>query len=171
MANMEASLFLYMQDRFGWDVQKSSFGFAYVGVCIAFTQGFLVRRLLPLYGERVLLVAGFLFFTFGMLFTGLSPWIWLLAVAMTALALGNGFINPSVSGSISLLTPAHEQGEVLGVNQSLAALARIIGPLMGGYAYMHVAQSFPFFAAAGLSAVGLLFIWLVRAKLPQAARL
>jgi MFS transporter, DHA1 family, tetracycline resistance protein len=170
MANMEASLFLYMQDRFGWGVEKSSYGFAYVGICMAITQGFLVRRFLPIYGERRLLVAGFVFFMAGMLFTGLSPWIWLLAVAMTALALGNGFINPSVSGSISLLTPAHEQGEVLGVNQSLAALGRIFGPLMGGYAYMHLTHSFPFFAAAGLAALGLASIWRVRAQLPQAGK-
>jgi MFS transporter, DHA1 family, tetracycline resistance protein len=170
MANMEASLFLYMQDRFGWGVEKSSYGFAYVGICMAITQGFLVRRFLPIYGERRLLVAGFVFFMAGMLFTGLSPWIWLLAVAMTALALGNGFINPSVSGSISLLTPAHEQGEVLGVNQSLAALGRIFGPLMGGYAYMHLTHSFPFFAAAGLAALGLASIWRVRAELPQAGK-
>jgi len=86
------------------------------------------------------------------------------------MAVGSGFINPAVSGSISLLTPAHEQGEVLGVNQSLAALARIIGPLMGGYAYMHVAHTAPFFMAAGLSAVGLAFIWLARARIPQAAK-
>jgi multidrug resistance protein len=47
MANMEASLFLYMQDRFGWGVRQSSYGFAYVGICIAFTQGYLVRKYLP----------------------------------------------------------------------------------------------------------------------------
>jgi len=170
MANMEASLFLYMQDRFGWDVRMSSYGFAYVGLCIAFTQGYLVRKYLPKYGERSLLIAGFVFFIIGMLFTGLSPWIWLLAVAMTALALGNGFVNPAISGSISLLTPAHEQGEVLGVNQSLAALARIIGPLMGGFGYAHVAQSSPFLAAAVLAALGLVIVWRVRARLPQAGR-
>ena len=170
MANMEASLFLYMQDRFGWGVRESSYGFAYVGVCIAFTQGYLVRKYLPIHGERGMLVAGFVLFILGMLFTGLSPWIWLLAIAMTAMAVGSGFINPAVSGSISLLTPAQEQGEVLGVNQSLAALARIIGPLMGGYAYMHVAHTAPFFMAAALSAVGLAFIWLARARIPQAAK-
>jgi hypothetical protein len=41
---------------------------------------------------------------------------------------------------------------------------------MGGYAYMHVAQSAPFFMAAGLGAVGLAFIWLARARIPQAAK-
>ncbi len=58
-----------------------------------------------------MLVAGFLLFILGLLFTGLSPWIWLLAIAMTALAVGSWFINPVTWSSISLaLTPAHEQG-------------------------------------------------------------
>ncbi len=170
MANMEASLFLYMQDRFGWGVRQSSYGFAYVGICIAFTQGYLVRKYLPSHGERRMLIAGFLFFICGMFLIGLSPWIWLLAVAMTALALGNGFINPAVSGSISLLAPAHEQGEVLGVNQSIAALARIIGPLMGGYMYDHVSRSSPFYAAALMAAAGLVIVWRARAGLPQVGR-
>ena len=170
MANMEASLFLYMQDRFGWGVRQSSYGFAYVGICIAFTQGYLVRKYLPSHGERRMLIIGFLFFICGMLFVGLSPWIWLLALAMTALALGNGFINPAVSGSISLLTPAHEQGEVLGVNQSIAALARIIGPLMGGYIYDHVSRPSPFYVAALMAAAGLAIVWRARAGLPQVGR-
>ncbi|MCB0350063.1 MAG: MFS transporter [Bdellovibrionales bacterium] len=170
MANMEASMFLYVKDKFYWDVKTASYGFAYVGVCIAFTQGVLVRKLMPRYGERILLVAGFIFFTLGMFVIGLSDWVWLLAIAMTSLALGNGMINPSVTGGLSLLTPPTEQGEIIGVNHSLAALARIIGPAVGGYIYMHISMSSPFYLAAGLGVAGLLFVWKARNSIPNAGK-
>lgn len=170
MANMEASMFLYVKDRFDWDIKMASYGFAYVGICMAFTQGFLVRKLMPRYGERILLVVGFIFFSVGMFTIGLSEWIWLLAIAMTALALGTGLINPSVSGGLSLLTSPTEQGEIIGVNHSLAALARIIGPAIGGYIYMHISIGAPFYLAGGLGAAGLLFIWRVKKRIPNAGK-
>ncbi len=170
MANMEATLFLFVQDRFGWGIRLASFGFAYVGVCIAVTQGLLVRKILPRIGERGMLVTGFLFFTIGMLLTGFSQSIAWLAVSMTLLALGNGFVNPSLNGGISLLTPPTEQGEVMGVSQSLAALARILGPPLGGFLYMHFAQATPFLFASSIGAVGFLLVWLVKNRIPNAGR-
>ena len=44
---------------------------------------------------------------------------------------GFAFVNPSVSALISRRADADRQGEVLGVNQSFASLARILGPLAG----------------------------------------
>ena len=171
MANMEAAMFLFMKDRFEWGVQESSYGFAYVGLCIAFTQGFLVRKLLPRYGERVLLVVGLVVFTLSMFLIGISQSIPLLALAMTLLALGNGFINPAISGGISLLTEASEQGEVMGVSQSMAALARILGPPVGGFIYSSVAITSPFFLACGLGLIGFIFIFGIRHRLPNEGKI
>jgi MFS transporter, DHA1 family, tetracycline resistance protein len=170
MASMETTLFLFVNDRFGWDVQKASFGFAYVGLCIALTQGVLVRKILPKIGERKMLIMGFIAFSSSMLMIGVSHVIWLLAIAMTLLAFGNGFISPALAGGLSLLTPKDEQGVVIGVNHSLAALARIIGPIVGGFIYMHVSQGAPFYLAGSLGFAGLLVIWLVRKKIPNAAK-
>ena len=50
-----------------------------------------------------------------------------LAIAVTGFA----FLNPSVSALVSRRTSADRQGEVLGVNQSANALARILGPVVG----------------------------------------
>lgn len=168
MANMEATLFLFVHDRFGWSAQMASYGFAYVGICIAITQGLIVRKVLPRVGERWMLVSGFLFFTLGMLLVGVSDSIAVLTVAMTVLALGNGFVTPSLNGALSLLTSAHEQGEVLGVGHSLAALARIFGPPLGGFLYMKLAQTAPFLFAGALGAIGFFIIWFVREKIPMA---
>ncbi len=166
MASMEATLFLFVQDRFSWSLQKASYGFAYVGICIAFTQGYLVRKLLPKFGERTMLTSGVLMFSTSFVLIGLAHSIWFLAIAMTLLALGDGLLMPALSGSLSLLTDQHEQGEVMGVNQSMSAMARIFGPPIGGILYGRVAMVSPFYFSALLGYVALSMIWLNRHRLP-----
>lgn len=170
MANMEATLFLFVQDKFNWSTQTASYGFAYVGVCIAITQGLLVRKILPKIGEKNLLIIGFIFFTIGMGMISISVSVPFLALAMTIMALGSGFISPSMSGSLSLLSSPAEQGEVMGVSQSLSALARIFGPPLGGLLYAKISMTAPFVFAGLLGAIGLLIIWIIKANIPQAGK-
>lgn len=58
MPLMEVMLFPFVGDRFQWGFVESGLGFAVVGLVMAFTQGFLVRRLMPVWGERRTLVVG-----------------------------------------------------------------------------------------------------------------
>jgi DHA1 family tetracycline resistance protein-like MFS transporter len=59
---------------------------------------------------------------------------WLIAflfMALTAAVIGFAFLTPSAQALISRRTSADRQGEVLGVNQSASAMARILGPVFG----------------------------------------
>jgi multidrug resistance protein len=57
-SNLEVVASLFLQDRFGFDAEQSGYVFAYIGVLIAFAQGFLVGRLARRHGEpRLLLTA------------------------------------------------------------------------------------------------------------------
>lgn len=150
LANIEASLFLLVQDRFHWNMTHASFGFAFVGVIMAFTQGFLIRKLLPIFGERQLLRTGGLLFSLGILITGFSHSLSLTAFAMVLLALGNGLFNPSVLGLVSINSSQEEQGEVLGVMQSLSALSRITGPPIGGWLYQSFGSGMPFYFGSAI---------------------
>jgi MFS family permease len=55
----------------------------------------------------------------------------LLFIGLTAAVVGFAFLTPSAQALISRRTPADRQGEILGVNQSSAAMARILGPALG----------------------------------------
>jgi MFS family permease len=156
MAHMEASLFLFVQDRFAWNLMTASFGFAYIGVIMVLTQGVLIRKLLPLFGEARLLLIGQICSAIGFIGIAITPSVSLLAIAVTFLGLGNGLATPSLSGSVSLLTKSDEQGRMLGINQGLAALGRIIGPVTGGYLYQMLGTGAPFLVAAGLISCGFL---------------
>jgi MFS family permease len=52
-------------------------------------------------------------------------------LVMTLAVIGFACITPSVQALISLRIEPSQQGEILGVNQSGAALARILGPFVG----------------------------------------
>jgi multidrug resistance protein len=169
MAMMEPMMFLYMKEKFGWDLKTSSFGFAYVGVIMVLTQGVLIRRLLPLLGERVLLVGGLIAAGVGLLGIATAGSVWEMAFAVTMLGLGTGLSNPSITGSISLTAATTEQGLIIGVTQSLASLSRILGPDSSGRLYSSQ-TNLPFLVGAGLVVVALVLVAARWSSLPQSAR-
>ena len=71
-----------------------------------------------------------------------------LALISGFLSIGTGMLQPTILSLISDVTPDHEQGVTLGVNQSLSALARVMGPLWGGFAFEFLGYQFPFLTGA-----------------------
>jgi len=71
-----------------------------------------------------------------------------LALISGFLSIGTGMLQPTLLSLISDVTPDHEQGVTLGVNQSLSALARVAGPLWGGFAFEFLGYPFPFLTGA-----------------------
>lgn len=167
MPLMEVMLFPFVSDRFGWGFVKSGMGFAVVGLLMAFTQGFLVRKLLPRWGERKLLTFGMLFMGASFLMIAGSETISFLAAAMVFLAIGNGFVRPSLLGMVSLSAQDRRQGAVMGASQSAASLGRILGPILGGWLYTHYGMGSPFVAAGAVTAIGFFAILLQYSKLPD----
>ena len=170
MSAMETSLVLYMKDHFGWGIRETSFGFAYIGVMMVLTQGLIVRRLLPKVGERTTLRWGLLFFALGLGGIAFAPTIGWMAVTMTFLALGTGLSNPSITGSISLLSNPAEQGAALGATQSLASLGRIVGPVFGGWMFEKFTEQSPFLLSGGLAILALAIIIKMGGQVPNAAQ-
>ncbi|MES2802762.1 MAG: MFS transporter [Bdellovibrionota bacterium] len=167
MAMMEATLVLYMKDRFNWSIKEVSFGFAYIGVIIVFTQGYLVRKLIPRFGEKNLLRVGLFLMAVGFVGIGLAESIPMMGVVMTFLSLGNGLTNPAILGSVSLLVPAEEQGVAMGTTQSLSALGRVIGPAVGGFLFQSAAKNSPFLLAGGLTFFALSIVYMIYQSLPD----
>lgn len=170
MSTMEATLVLFMKDKFGWGLKEVSFGFAYVGLMIVLTQGFLVRRLLPKFGERNLLRLGLISMSLGFLGIAAAHSLFAMAITQTLLALGVGFVNPATLGSISLLTDAKEQGAALGTTQSMASLGRIIGPALGGAVYGAWYIESPFILSGLFTLIGLMIIIAIFKTIPIAGQ-
>jgi len=154
-AALEATLSLWSSRRWSFSPAEVAFLFAYLGVIATLVQGFLVGPLSRRLGEWRLAMLGLATFTGGMVLLPLAPGHGVLGVALAALAFGQGTASPSIAALISRGTAASEQGRVLGVSQSLSALARVIGPIWGGYTFARIGIGAPFFTGALSASVGL----------------
>jgi MFS family permease len=131
----EASRFEITRETMG----KNFLVFAYVGLVLVLIQGLVYRRFVRRIGEVRFMQWGIGLMAVG-LFGAVAVLLWrtemgglLLPVAlavMTVAVVGFAFLTPSVQALISRRSDPARQGEVLGVNQSAAALARILGPMV-----------------------------------------
>ena len=167
MALMEVMLFVFVHDRFGWSQTTAGYAFAYIGVIMVMTQGYFIRRWIPKFGEKNVLLVGLVAMAIGFLAIGPSHSVGSLAVAMTILAVGNGCMRPPIMGIVSILADEDQQGLVMGVMQSMASVGRILGPPLGGWLYQELSDSAPFFVAGILTTGALLLYWPLFGKIPR----
>ncbi len=167
MPLMEVMLFPFVSDRFQWGLVESGLGFAVVGLIMAFTQGYLVRKVIPKWGERKTLTHGMFIMGFSFFLIALSYSIYTLAFAMFLLAIGHGLSRPSLLGMISIASKDDEQGEVMGSSQSASSLGRILGPMLGGWLYTHMGMGSPFVLAGILTMLGMLGAFAMYQQLPD----
>jgi MFS transporter, DHA1 family, tetracycline resistance protein len=170
MSTMEATLILFMKAKFNWGIKEVSFGFAYIGVMIIITQGFLVRKLIPKFGEKQVLRTGLVLMSMGLSGIAIAESLTVLAITQTLLALGMGFTNPATLGSISLLTDPNEQGAALGTTQGMASLGRIIGPAVGGALFGSLTIESPFILSGCMTMIALFVVITIFKEIPNAGQ-
>ena len=125
---------------------------AFCGLVGAAVQGGLIGRLVKTCGEKKLI-------GYGLLLLGVSLFLlpqfeqvsWLMA-GLALFALASGVYRAPTFGLISLNASSREQGEVLGVTQSVGSFARILGPIfvLGLY---DIEARLPYFICAGTAVV------------------
>ncbi|MDX5330446.1 MAG: MFS transporter [Caulobacteraceae bacterium] len=163
-AGIEATYGLWTEVKFGWGPREIGWAFMLAGligaICQASATGWLVRR----YGEGRVLMAGLIFIGLGTLaqFTATS---WhMAALGLAIVVFGQSITFPNLVALISMATPPERQGEVLGLNMSNSALARIGGPVLAGQLFSLVAPGAPFLLTAVLILPALLLAWQVSAR-------
>jgi len=129
---MTTSFSLYTMFRFGYAAHHNGYLFAYVGLIAVIIQGVLIGRLVRRFGELWLVIVGALFFAlslFAVPFVGPnSGGLVALLVGGGIFSLGNSLSTPALNSLASKSVGPAEQGSVLGVTQSVASLARAVGP-------------------------------------------
>jgi predicted MFS family arabinose efflux permease len=76
-----------------------------------------------------------------------------LLVANGVMAVGMGFNNPVLMSLVSRYSAAEDQGGVMGLMQSLSSLARIVGPLWGGFAFDRLGIGMPYISGAAVMGI------------------
>lgn len=136
---------LFTERRFGYGAMQNGGLFAMQGILAAITQGLLLGWLVRRAGDKRLAMAGTLILTGGMFLLPMSATTAMLFLATAGLATGHGLVAAPLNSIASKSVDASSQGRVLGLMQSTASLARIIGPVLGGallnYDALHLSQA------------------------------
>ncbi len=121
----------FAQRQLGFQSDNVGFLLTYVGFLSIIMRGFLLGKLIDLFGELKLRYVGLSSVFIGMVLLSFLNQIWLFIVAMTLFAVGSGLAMPLISGEISRQVSEKEQGSINGVRTSLRSMSQIIGPLIG----------------------------------------
>jgi DHA1 family tetracycline resistance protein-like MFS transporter len=133
---MVSSYALFTMYRFGFDPLHNGYFFMFVGIVGAIIQGGLIGRLAKKFGELPLTVVGAFLFATSLLaipFTSPQTGLVVLLLVGALFAVGNSFATPSLTSLASKSAGAGEQGGVMGVTQSVASLARAVGPTISAW--------------------------------------
>ena len=143
--------------------------FAYCGLIGVIVQGGMIGRLVKHFGEKKMIYGGLILIGVSL---ALLPYcdasrgiVWLMG-GLALFAVSSGVYRAPTFGLISLNASEDEQGEVMGVTQSVGSLARIIGPVLA-LGLFDVQPTLPFLICAGIALFAGIIAWM---KLTQPAQ-
>jgi DHA1 family tetracycline resistance protein-like MFS transporter len=125
---LESLWVIFSQLQYGWNTQEVGFSLAIVGASYVFVQGYLVRIVVPKFGEINTIIGGFIlsatmyvllsFNTFGIFgYLGIIPHV-----------IGWGCAAPALQAIASRQVGEDKQGLLQGALTSVSGLAAVAGP-------------------------------------------
>src|SRR5690606_4066880 len=112
--------------------------FSIIGISSFIAQGVILRITSIIWSERTQIMIGFVLIAMGIVMVPFTPmeYLWTYSsIGIIFISIGNGIVNPNLTTLVSKNVEAQNQGLILGIYQSLGALARIIGPVLGSIIY------------------------------------
>lgn len=154
----EATFALFGERRLGLRLASTGIVFTVIGVLIAAVNGGMVAPVVKRLGEPRTLRLG-LVLNAGAL--AILPFVhsWLaLAPALLLLTTGQGLVTPTLSATVAGRVAADRRGAALGAQQSAGGLARVVGPVAGGFAFEWIGVGAPYLGGVALLAVAVVVL-------------
>lgn len=147
---------VFLINKFSFTQSQIGDLFAYMGLWIAVAQGAFLRPLSKKFSSQTILSFSIILLaiTFPLLLLP-DKAIWIYVI-IPFIAIFQGLTQPNTTAIVSGLSDEKSQGEILGMNQSVASLAQAIPPIVAGF-LTAVNVNLPTLFAAGST----LLAWLV----------
>lgn len=124
---------VYLIQDFEYSEKSIGLLFGWVGIWLAITQGVFVRRLSNYFKPQQILSYSILGLSASLVIILLPSTDLGLYMLNPLIAIAQGITSPNLTATISMQANAGQQGEILGINQSMQSLGAFIPPLIGGY--------------------------------------
>lgn len=165
-SNLESTFFLLCVNHLQLDQGVGIIVLIVVGIVQTGVQGGLLRIVLPKFGESNLLRFGY--FLQAPIFAAI-PWVWIfgngaaygLIGGAMLLGIGSGLAQPCLSSLISKQAPRHLRGSVFGITHGVAALGRILGPIVANSLF-DISPYYPYYLGGILLLIPLAGFLMIR---------
>ncbi len=165
VTQLETTFALLMAQDFGFD----EFGVGMIMLAMAIVmggiQGGAMKRLAARFHERRLILVGLGLMALGFFTVPLPHSVAVLMLPLAVAAVGRGISQPPMMSLVSQGADEATRGVVMGVFQSSASAARVVGPVIAGALYVQ-AHAYPYWLAAGLAAGAALTAVQIRDRAP-----
>ncbi|MGG1517103.1 MFS transporter [Paenibacillus oryzisoli] len=144
--SLQAVFSQFTLDTFSWKPALIGLMFSIMGVQDILSQGFIMPKLLLKWSDKQIAILGMTSEMIGYSLIALSALLSfypLFIVGMFIFGFGDSIFGPSFNGMLSKSVDASEQGRIQGGSQSIQALARMIGPIIGGQIYVSLGRAAP----------------------------
>lgn len=143
---LQAVFSQFTMDTFNWQPALIGLMFSIIGFQDIVSQGFIMPKLLLKMSDKQIAILGMGSEVIGyslIAASALFSYYPLFIAGMFIFGFGDSIFGPSFNGMLSKAVDASEQGRVQGGSQSIQALARIIGPVIGGQIYVSLGSPAP----------------------------
>jgi MFS family permease len=158
-STLESIFAIWAADRFHFGPRNVGLTLFVLAIVAVATQGGLVRKLAPRFGEHRLAIAGILAVVLGLATVGLANHLGLVIVGFVLCGLGAGLFTPSGAALASHQAGSYNRGAIMGVYQSGTSTARVIAPFVSGTVYKQLGPSAPYLIACLVTLQAVWCVW------------
>lgn len=155
---------VYLIERFAFTQGAIGDFYAVVGICIVITQIVIVRKMASVLKEHQILKFSILATGIGVLLYLIPSVPWQLYLITPFFAAFNGLTQANLGGLVSRSVDARIQGEILGINSSLQALANTIPPVLASLVAASFSPAASIWVAGGVMVIGALIFMIFYRK-------
>jgi len=147
-------------EMYGWEEIAVGISLSVVGLLIGLVQVGVIGKAVKTFGDKKVIMAGFVFWTVGMVSFCFAFNEWILYTALIPYVLG-GIAGPTIQGILSNSVSVKEQGNLQGALTQMVSLMAIAGPFIyTGLFYSFSSESAPIYfpGAPFMAAASILII-------------
>lgn len=152
-AAMTSVLALFAERAHQMDALDMGIVFSTAGATTVVVRGLIVGWLARRFGERRIVQAGTLVLSVSLLTIPLVPNALVMFAIVPLWALATGLTFPSLASLVSQETDTDSQGAMLGGQQVVGGIGRVLGPVWAGAVFEALGIRIPFYIGAVLVAV------------------